>query len=564
MRLIRAAAVLLLLVPSAFSQEKVPSLGETIEVNVVNVDVVVIDKQGNRVRGLKQSDFEIREDGKPQPISNFSEYVSSEASSRVAGSPVSSTAEPAAEDSRAPNARSEEDRRHIVIFVERCRLPKWDAESMFGSLKEMVRKVVRPGDEASIVFWDRALEVKQDFTDDVGALVTALDELQEINTRVTMIEAQSIEERQQEQDRIDQAVAGMGGRSIDVMSMDSRMLAKRAFMQIRAKSYAMRSLINLLAPSRGRKILITGMRRFSQYAGAEFYPGAEPPPVDKSELDTRELRKSVADAANASGVTIYPVYPIGLENSSALSAENMLGNRPAERIAQSNSFPNAVLINESFPNEELARATGGLAAWGGVDIAQMIPQMIEDLGSYYSLGYRAPSSKKRQRNISVRTINPDYRVRSRSSYVEKNDNERMSDRVISQLFRPQSENTLAIAANLGAPKTSGKRVTVPLRVRIPIANLTMLPQGGMQSGAFTVFAAAGGSRIGVSSDVIQKTQPFQIPERDVARAKKSHYTYDLTVVTDGGAESVAVGVLDEVSKQFGVIRVPLASGVRRP
>ena len=38
------------------------------------VDVTVTDAKGNPVHGLKQSDFTIKEDNKPQPISSFHEY----------------------------------------------------------------------------------------------------------------------------------------------------------------------------------------------------------------------------------------------------------------------------------------------------------------------------------------------------------------------------------------------------------------------------------------------------------------------------------------------------------
>src|SRR3954453_15240570 len=51
-----------------------PSIfGETIEVRVVNVEVVVTDKQGNRVAGFTPSDFRLKVDGKVVPIEFFNE-----------------------------------------------------------------------------------------------------------------------------------------------------------------------------------------------------------------------------------------------------------------------------------------------------------------------------------------------------------------------------------------------------------------------------------------------------------------------------------------------------------
>ena len=44
---------------------------ETVDVNVVNVEVVVTDKKGNPIHGLSQGDFELIEDGRPVEIANF-------------------------------------------------------------------------------------------------------------------------------------------------------------------------------------------------------------------------------------------------------------------------------------------------------------------------------------------------------------------------------------------------------------------------------------------------------------------------------------------------------------
>src|SRR5205823_2776973 len=41
------------------------------DINYVRVDVIVSDKTGNPVNDLRQQDFEVSEDGKPQTIQSF-------------------------------------------------------------------------------------------------------------------------------------------------------------------------------------------------------------------------------------------------------------------------------------------------------------------------------------------------------------------------------------------------------------------------------------------------------------------------------------------------------------
>src|SRR5262245_60930247 len=74
MRLFYGATLLLPLLASA-QKPPIPAIGASIEVSIVNVDVFVTTKDGQRVRGLTKDDFEIFENGKKQPITNFAEYA---------------------------------------------------------------------------------------------------------------------------------------------------------------------------------------------------------------------------------------------------------------------------------------------------------------------------------------------------------------------------------------------------------------------------------------------------------------------------------------------------------
>ncbi len=50
-----------------------PAHGERLEVNLVELYVVVTDRDGRPVRGLKQDEFQVREDGVQQDIASFSD-----------------------------------------------------------------------------------------------------------------------------------------------------------------------------------------------------------------------------------------------------------------------------------------------------------------------------------------------------------------------------------------------------------------------------------------------------------------------------------------------------------
>src|SRR5262245_56792694 len=77
-----------------------PSFGETVEVNVVNVDVYAADKSGNRVRDLRKGDFQVFEDGKAVEISNFElvEGLRQEPAAPPASAPGASAAPASPED----------------------------------------------------------------------------------------------------------------------------------------------------------------------------------------------------------------------------------------------------------------------------------------------------------------------------------------------------------------------------------------------------------------------------------------------------------------------------------
>src|SRR5947209_505570 len=190
----RSSSCLLLLLAAlpAFAAPQTPAVPhatESVEVSIFNVDAVVVDKAGNRVRGLRRYDFEIFENGVRQPITNFAEYSS--ATPQQTG--VVSAQVPAAVPQAAPPPPQQ---RSIVVFVERFQLPAFRSDPMFAAMKKLLHDSVRPGDRVMVVSWNQGLVgIRQNFTDDLTKIDKALDA---IASRTTQMNHDQMDDLRQE------------------------------------------------------------------------------------------------------------------------------------------------------------------------------------------------------------------------------------------------------------------------------------------------------------------------------------------------------------------------------
>ncbi|MBV9496433.1 MAG: VWA domain-containing protein [Acidobacteria bacterium] len=536
----------------------VPGLGETIEVSIVNLDVIVTDKQGNRVRGLTKDDFTILEDGKPQTIANFSEYG---AESR-AGVSTPETAD-------APALPDPTQKRTIVLFIDSFKLPPFRKDPIFDSLKKTVHGIIRKGDAVSIVRWNGEAITLLEATDDLAAVDKTLDELSQASTgvapdgltrmRMELAEIQSFRSR---------ALAAMNARGWGVTGdntgapLDVRANAVWAKVELQKKTAVLKSLLLGLSGEQGKKAIFFLSHRFSMVAGLEFMILGGQNPIDpalRAEFDTERLVLSVADTANAAGVTLYPLYPEGLGQATFSDATTSMTDVVREATPTPDAaFDHRVLNNETPVLGSIARSTGGLSA-SGKDIVDLLPRAADDFTTYYSMAYRTETRRQdRKHKLAVTTKNPEYRIRTRGDYVEKSDETNVRERIISSLFGVRPESKIAIDAKVGkVTKTGRSRYTIPLRVSLPIEALTTIDQpNGDFAGSFSVYVAWGGI-LGEISDITQARQQFVIPRGDAEKAAQSTFTYDFDVLADERTERIAVAVLDDVGKDVGYFYITL-------
>jgi VWFA-related protein len=549
--------------------QQIPSLGETMEIAIVNVDVVVTDRDGRRVRGLTKDDFTILENGRPQPITHFAEYSD--------GASESSTSVAVAQ-STAP-----EQKRTLVLFLEPFQAKRVLADEFARSLKRLVRDTVRPGDSISIVVFDRNASTWLEPTDDLDAVEYELDRFAGLlGAHVDRTGGVASDVTQMM--RFEQEGAAMSrGRGVKrpetsgetIASNVAQSAAMLSEFEMRKRVAAINAAVNALAGIEGKKVMIVAAHRLGSFSGAEFFfsagatirEGVEKgqmsergvskfflamgssvvPAGDADALDNRKRVRELIANANAAGVSLYPIFPAGLDQT------------PVDPDIPDTT--RAVLANEMSMRQEIAKETGGLTTYGTVNFVKMLPEIAGDLSNYYSLAYRVPASgTDGARDLVVRTRDSKLEVRARRQFVEKSDESRMKDRVVAALYGMSEASPIELAAKVGESKDArgpGRR-SVPVSIQVPIRALTLVPQDGISKGAFSVYVMTGSEK-GEVSEVTRRTQAFEIPAADVDRALIGHFTYELEVVVNKGADHVAIGVIDEVSKTHGVVRLALAS-----
>jgi VWFA-related protein len=557
LRSCRFRAILFLLLASPVFPQ---GLTESIDVSIINVDVFVTDAKGNRVHGLTRDDFEIRENGRRQPITNFAEFAP-----RVTGSfAVEGTAPdatPATAPTPAPAAK-----RTIVMFVEVARQPSERVRELFAGLRQFVKTAVRPGDAVSIVAFRQKLATDQKFTDDVEALNAALAKLEEESIGAT-VDVRDVMRRARTSDAGGGPPASANGLTaqgerISVEALERKAAASSELSVMRRKTAAMTSVMESISGVEGRKIMVLALQKYGLRPGFEHAAERSVPMLTMDPFVER-LRQAVMRTANAHGITLYPLHTPGYRWASNGTAEEERvkgwhwGVDSDDDLARFGS-DNNVQLNQTASLDEIAKETGGLMASGPADIVELLPRIADDLESYYSLAYRAtPNRDGSRRKVVVTVKNRDYTVRSRRAVVEKSSDTQMDDRVVSNLFHPFEGSKIPIRVETGALTKNGrKKWSLPVVVRVPLGALTTIERDGTAAGSFTVFIATGGD-IGTLSEVVRRTQPYAMKLQEAETVRRGDFTFNATIEVDHQADAISIGVRDDLSQEFGLVRAAL-------
>jgi len=557
-----------------------PGFGETVEVNVVNVDVYATDKDGNRIAGLKKEDFTVFEDGKPVEITHFADVAGRTApaprANAAAGIP---TPQPPAA-ATAAEAPAPENPLNLIVFIDNFHIHPAHRSRVLEQVRRFISQNVGRDDRVMVATSDPSLHIRQPFTNDPALLDAALKEIEKLpahgmeaeNTRRTALRA--LFALQEEDVREGEPCAHNLLSPVEGYAQGVRDEVRRAIASLTL-------LVNSLAGIPGRKALVHVSDGLPLTPGEELFqvlfeicgggaatsgirqdnvPGglwdasalgpsayqAQQAATDALKYNTVKDWDKLVAHANANRVSLYPLQASGLQGNFATEA----GFDPGEQVLQLLSVQTVQTTNLQNPLTAMASGTGGRAILNANDVLPDLARVQQDFASYYSLGYTpAHQGDGREHRIEVKVKRSGVRLRYRQSYRDKPAVEKTVDRTLAALLYGFEENPLGITVEVGeqTPSPTGS-VAVPIRLKIPLFKLAILnrEEAGTFEGNLRLFVATRTSE-GNSSPMRQVAVPIRIPRQQVLNAMGQFYLYTLTLELQPGRQQVAVAVRDELA-----------------
>jgi VWFA-related protein len=537
--------------------------GDSIDVRVVNVEVVVTDRWGKRVTDLDPGDFRLKVDGKPVNVDYFTEVREGRAVAPAAGGGATA-ALPGVEPGETIGT-------NYLVFIDSLFSIQQQRNVVLAAMKKELGQL-GPGDRVSIVAWDGGkLSRLANWTGSRDEIVQALDRAMKLPSHgvVRRVELQRLLSdlsgasgvSWEDDDQANEVLEHLAGNSVG-LTLSEVAYARVLGYQIASASHAVISTIRGSSVPPGRKVLLllSGGWPFSLES---YLRGDKQLAISHELSDNLPALKMLADTANLLGYTIYPVDVPGVTSAFGDITHDPLDKQGSVIMGSGASIdgasysgptplPSTYTGVNSFRDQEtegtlyyLAKKTGGKPLLNGNrEIA--LSGAREDTRSYYWLGF-APEWQRdgKAHRVTVEMTRRGLRARSRQGFLDLTRGGEAGMKVESALLFGDLPEGKPLELHLGtAVKGARRGVTdIPLTVDIPVEAVTVLPaEGGYTAEAQLRLIATDeqGNQSTLPTLGIKLTAPKQ-PEPGT----KLRYT--TTVHLRGRANQLVAAVYDPVT-----------------
>ena len=424
----------------------------TSESDLVLTNVVVRDaKTGDVVTGLKQSDFTILEDGKPQQISSF-DFESVDMAKPLNEATISGLASSATGKTATSGVRPEDlkDHRLIVFFFDLTSMQPEDIDRSVEAARDFLTHKMQPADLIALVSLDTALKVDQDFTSDKDKLAA---EIGMYNGTEGSAFAQGATANSNQ-------VEDASGYTPDESEYND--------INTDRELYALRAISKSL-------------ERINQKKSLLYFSGG----LTRDGIENQASLRAAINAAVRANLAIYSLDTRGLQAISPAgdaSTGSLRGTGAYNGAAIQNNF------NANFASQEtmstLSVDTGGKAFFDNNDFSPAFAQIQRDSSAYYVIGFNSANRARdgRFRKLQIKVNRPGVKLEYRPGYYApadfkhsgKEDREReLQDQLASDL--PATDVALYLDAYYF--RLDENRFYVPVSLIVPGSQIPFVKGG---------------------------------------------------------------------------------------
>ena len=518
---------------------------------LVQVPVIVMDKQGGHIHGLSKIDFHLFENGKEQSLSNVEEIVASSAK-------VTSVTHPAGEFSNL-SMEGQPPRNVVVIAIDTINTPYLDQIYGRRELLKYLANGISPDQAMALaIMTSKGVKVVQGLTGDPAQLTAALKKVAGETPAMQGID----------KDAQADAVTGSlpdistftpmspGGGGSDPSAILDAFLERgdsfyAQFRQEQAIETTMNAFLGIASSLSG----VPGRKSLIWATGGFPFEMDSPSTVPGGYLS--QLYERTMQAFNDAEISVYPVDVRGLVEGGDITKSRSSFRQIVNRTwLQQNS------INTL---RDFAEMTGGRAFYNTNDLTSSFKRAADDAASYYLLAYYLDTHNNRSgwRQLKIKTSRSDVDIRSRNGFLVTNftlnpDANRQID-LRSALTSPFEGTGVPVTVKwLGVTGEGGKKKAEFL-VQLPPNGVTI--QAGTPSHLnldFAVAAYANGSNTDQAAASLGKTIAPALSEDQLAVVHTNGMGFKNTLELAPGQYTVRVVIRDNLTGKVGSVTSPLS------
>ena len=532
---------------------------EPLRVPLVNVEVVVTDRDGEPILGLSQQDFEVLEDGEPVEITHF--FAAADQSSQTVAGDAST---------RGPEMLLQD--LYLALYIDDSNVNLRHRTSALKHLRDFLEQPLPTKIKTLLVRFDGRLHVESGFSDQPDQLIAAIDRIQSQPPRDLSREGESLVRRMQSagalppqkvptrppgfrsspsSGKVDETMAFVHSNFLPEIHAHAGAKYARSGASLQGLAEFVRYLRGI--PGHKAVLWVGG---FEMRAGENIFrtwQGLFPAEARRQRVDpiresiqydmSQELRKLVHHA-NTHDVSFYTLGSLG----SGIVTSVEYDTRTFEISGRPGDSGHLDVRGEHEALAMMSELTGGRMLMDNATLGRQLEEVATDLGSYYSLAYTPPSPGDGEyHKITVNLRRDGAQLRYRQGYRDVGGEDRMAARTLAAAMLGVAANPLDIGVECQQQEArQDGTYLVPVMVRIPIGDLVLMPDAGSHVAQISLFSVVRDDRGGLS-DLHERAYPIAIANDQLLSAVAQRAEFVVGMVLREGPHRIVVSVRDDHS-----------------